>query len=138
MTLNKVFPKCDLVNTTFIQDHTIFCETISKYNDFHIIAKSLNDFKLDLRRRKTYLKEKHHCCMRHCLFDSFLLSLPVLLVLLLLCATTSFHNLVCTCVLHLSYVYVVTSSCHHSIFVVFTNQSPSDYFTYHNLSHSFF
>ena len=76
--------------------------------------------------------------MQLCLFDSFLLSLPVLLVLLLLCATILFHNLVCTCVLHLSYVYFVTSSCHHSILVVFTNQSPSDYFTYHNPSHSFF
>ena len=46
----------------------------------------------------------------------------------MLCLTILFHHPVCVCVLHLSCVYVVTSSSHHSIFGAFTNQSPSHSF----------
>ena len=48
-----------------------------------------------------------------------------------------FHHLACVCVLHLSCTYVVTLSYHHSIFVLFRNQSPSHLIIYHSSSHSF-
>ena len=44
------------------------------------------------------------------------------------CVSILFHHLVYICVLHISYVYAVTLSNHHSIFVVFTNRSPSHSF----------
>ena len=46
----------------------------------------------------------------------------------MLCVSILFHHLVYICVLHISYVYAVTLSNHHSIFVVFTNRSPSHSF----------
>ena len=39
-----------------------------------------------------------------------------------------FHHLVCACVLNLSCVFAVTLAYHHSIFVMLTDQSPSDSF----------
>ena len=50
----------------------------------------------------------------------------------MLCLTILFHHLVCVCVLHLSCVYVITLSYHHSIFVI-----HPIHFIYHIPSRSF-
>ena len=54
--------------------------------------------------------------------------IPVMIFSRILCVTISLHHLSCICALHLSCVYVVELSYHHSIIALFTNHSPSHSF----------
>ena len=58
----------------------------------------------------------------------FVLPFPMFVGQGMLCVAILFHHLACVCVLHLSCVYFATLSYCHSIFVVFTYQSPSHLF----------